>query len=274
MIHIIGDVHGHYTALVKLLHEQTELIDDDLNWVGGQETLCFVGDYVDRGNAGIAVIDLIMKLQSQAADAGVGGEVIALLGNHDVSILGAKRFGGDKRERVKRSFLDDWKRYGGQMSDLEKLTDDHIEWLMNLPAMAQFDDLILVHADSMLYTRYGDSIESVNAEIAGILRSDDLKKWDDLIEDFGEKFAFHKKGLFGKINEKSLENVETFRAMFSGLRIVHGHTPVYRMTNKAATSVTEPYIYNDGRCVNVDACFYSNGPGLVYSPVEEPIVYV
>ncbi len=272
MIHIIGDVHGHYTALVKLLHKQTDLIDGNLNWAGGQEILCFVGDYVDRGNAGIAVIDLIMKLQTQAADA--GGEVIALLGNHDVSILGAKHFAGAKREGVKRSYLDDWKRYGGQMSDLENLTAGHIDWLTNLPAMTRYDDLILVHADSMLYTRYGDSIEKVNVAIADILRGDDLKQWDDLIEDFGEKFAFHKKGLFGKLNEKSLENVETFRITFGGLRIVHGHTPIYRMLNKAAANVTEPYIYHDGRCVNVDACFYNNGPGFVYSPVEELIRYV
>ena len=87
---IIGDIHGHYKPLTQLLRFDGQIIDKDLRWNAGDATLCFMGDYFDRGPDGVSVVRLIMRLQREAEM--VGGRVIALLGNHEVALLGARRF--------------------------------------------------------------------------------------------------------------------------------------------------------------------------------------
>jgi hypothetical protein len=52
---------------------------------------------------------------------------------------------------------------------------------------------------------------------------------------------------------------------FGGKRLVHGHTPVPRVLGQAAETVTGPYVYCEGRCVNVDPGFYLGGHGFAYS---------
>src|SRR5437870_4994285 len=79
-IYVIGDVHGHLKKLIKLLQD-AHLIDEKHAWKAGTATLWFMGDFVDRGPDGIAVLDLVMRLQSEAA--AVGGTVASLLGNHE-----------------------------------------------------------------------------------------------------------------------------------------------------------------------------------------------
>src|SRR5690242_8301691 len=87
---IIGDVHGQLEKLIRLLRG-AGLVGKDLAWSGGGKRLWLLGDYVDRGPDGIGVLELVMRLQGEAARA--GGEVGALLGNHDVLLLSARRFG-------------------------------------------------------------------------------------------------------------------------------------------------------------------------------------
>jgi hypothetical protein len=77
----VGDVHGEYDKLITLL-TGTGMIDRDLNWIGGDSHLAFVGDMVDRGPGDRAVLDLVRRLQTEAEVA--GGRVHPLLGNHEV----------------------------------------------------------------------------------------------------------------------------------------------------------------------------------------------
>lgn len=77
----IGDVHGSYEKLVTLLRGM-ELIDDQLAWIGGQDHLVFCGDLIDRGQDDRPVLDLIIRLQNEAASQ--DGRVHVVLGNHDV----------------------------------------------------------------------------------------------------------------------------------------------------------------------------------------------
>jgi hypothetical protein len=86
----IGDVHGAYDQFVAIL-TRAKLVDAAQRWAGGRATLVQTGDYTDRGAKVRQVLDLLMALE-QSARRG-GGEVITLLGNHEVlNIIGDFRY--------------------------------------------------------------------------------------------------------------------------------------------------------------------------------------
>src|SRR5258708_26677640 len=67
-IYVIGDVHGQFEKLAQLLRD-TKLVGNTLSWTGGNATLWIMGDFFDRGPGGIAGVDLVMRLQEEAAAA-------------------------------------------------------------------------------------------------------------------------------------------------------------------------------------------------------------
>lgn len=77
----VGDVHGAYAEFVSIL-QRTGIIDNSLNWKGGRTTFVQTGDVLDRGPESRQALDLLMKLEGQAAQQ--DGKVVALLGNHEV----------------------------------------------------------------------------------------------------------------------------------------------------------------------------------------------
>jgi len=113
----IGDVHGAYDEFVEILKE-TKLIDNKLQWIGGNTHLVQTGDVLDRGTSDKKVMDLLMALEEQAGKA--GGRVHALTGNHEaMNIIGDLRYvsketyaayAGPKseemRERAYKEYLD------------------------------------------------------------------------------------------------------------------------------------------------------------------------
>jgi len=265
---IIGDIHGYYDNLVRVLKWDVHLIDEKLSWIGGDTTLCFLGDYCDRGPDGIGTFDLIMKLQQQASDA--GGKVIALLGNHDVMILAAHRFGYELTGNMSGSFMGSWKRFGGRIKDIENLTPTHIEWLTNLPAMSIVDERLLVHADSLFYAHYGNSIDEVNRSTAKMLKSDDATIIDIMLGYFGDRYAFTEYDWNGLQRANYTARAEKFLSIFGGKQIIHAHTPIFRMSDQIPELVTEALIYANGLCVNLDPGMYRGGPGFAHilSPLK------
>ena len=250
--YIVGDIHGHYSRLVALLLN-AGLIARDLTWTGRDATLCFVGDYVDRGPDGIKVIDYLISLQIQAELR--GGRVIALLGNHDALMMAAHRF-GDWNTPGSDSFLSFWSALGGQKSDIDGLTPEHIAWLTHLPGMVKIADSLIVHADARLYLNLGDTIDAVNAAFETALRSYDRARWSAFIRGFNEH-----RGFFGEARKiAALSMLESFGAD----QIVHGHTPIPGMVGAPPETVREPLIYHDGLCVGVDGGIYQGGPGFVW----------
>ena len=86
----VGDVHGDYEQFTAVL-ASAGLIDGNGNWTGGKTHLVQTGDVVDRGPDSRAVMDLLMKLEKQAAAA--GGAVHALIGNHEaMNVYGDLRY--------------------------------------------------------------------------------------------------------------------------------------------------------------------------------------
>jgi len=77
----IGDIHGAGDAFVRIL-QSAGLIDGSQRWSGGTATLVQTGDYLDRGSAVRPILDLLMRLETEAKAA--GGRVEVLLGNHEI----------------------------------------------------------------------------------------------------------------------------------------------------------------------------------------------
>jgi hypothetical protein len=81
----VGDIHGDYKAFIEIL-KGTGLLDDGINWTGGKAHLVQIGDVLDRGPDAKKILDLLMKLEKEAKEA--GGEAHMLIGNHEEMNIG------------------------------------------------------------------------------------------------------------------------------------------------------------------------------------------
>jgi len=119
---VIGDIHGCAHGLRQLL---SEVINTGC-------TLVFVGDLIDRGEEGGAVLSLVHDLHTDPEKWGLSA-VHVLRGNHEQMLLDAKRqvdrgiptIGGDYRL---------WRMNGGQLEDFEHAENYGLwGWLESLP---------------------------------------------------------------------------------------------------------------------------------------------
>ena len=86
----VADIHGAYEPMITGL-QKVGALDDSLDWSAGAAHLIVVGDIVDRGPASRPAMDLLMKLEQQAAAA--GGMVHVLIGNHEMmNLVGDMRY--------------------------------------------------------------------------------------------------------------------------------------------------------------------------------------
>ena len=77
----LGDIHGDFRTFRKLLND-AGLIDQQGHWSGGRQHLIQTGDIVDRGPDSRRALDLLMRLEQEAAAA--GGKVVVTMGNHEL----------------------------------------------------------------------------------------------------------------------------------------------------------------------------------------------
>ncbi len=253
----IGDIHGSLEPLLALLKREA-IIGATGTWSAGNSSLIFLGDYMDRGEDGIGVLDLIMRLEQEALEA--GGEVIALLGNHDVIMLEAYHFGeipvpSLSKHNQNITFKQMWlKNAGGQISDLERLETKHVQWLTARPAMHKIGNTLIMHADSIFYLEYGKDMQAINNNIREILENLQTQHLDLLEERFASRKAFM----------RHPEIAKAFAAQFDTTHIIHAHTTIFNILRVQPHQVIEPYMYADKVCINLDHALCYGGKGFVY----------
>jgi Calcineurin-like phosphoesterase. len=128
----VGDVHGDLNQFHTLLRE-AGVIDQRDRWSGGRTHLVQVGDVPDRGPDTRKIMDLLMRLESQARKA--GGNVHALIGNHE-----AMNLYGDLRYVTSEEF--DAFRTGASEQVREAFFEQHVEELKRNPpaqGLPEFD---------------------------------------------------------------------------------------------------------------------------------------
>lgn len=150
-IYAIGDIHGRYDLLRRLLdrigeHAQALPPTESLH-------LVFLGDLVDRGPQSAQVVEFLYDLEQRT------DQVIVLMGNHEEAMIQA--VDGDS------TVLQRWLRVGGAETlesyglrlptpadDLRQYTrylqaslpGAQMRWLRNLPLTAQSGDYFFCHA--------------------------------------------------------------------------------------------------------------------------------
>ncbi|MEU2420430.1 metallophosphoesterase [Streptomyces sp. NPDC007851] len=262
-LYVVGDVHGYLDELLTALREQG-LIDADGRWCAGTARLWFLGDFTDRGPDGIGVIDLVMRLSAEAAAA--GGYCKALMGNHELLLLGAKRFGDTPVQSGAgtATFQAAWLLNGGQKTDMDRLQDHHLQWMARLDAVEEVDGYLLVHSDTTAYLDYGDSIEAVNDTIRETITRNDADEVWDLFRKFTKRFSFRDEG--------GADAVRSLLDTYGGTRIVHGHSPIPYLLGEVGSEDDEeatrpvvegPHVYADGLAIAMDGGVTMAGKLLV-----------
>ncbi|OIJ69297.1 metallophosphoesterase [Streptomyces mangrovisoli] len=260
---VVGDVHGYLDELLAALREQG-LVDEAGQWCAGTARLWFLGDFTDRGPDGIGVIDLVMRLSAEAAAA--GGYCKALMGNHELLLLGAKRFADTpvNSGAGTATFQAAWLLNGGQKTDMDRLQDHHLQWMARLDAVEEVDGHLLVHSDTTAYLDYGDSIEAVNDTIHDTLTRNDADEVWDLFRKFTKRFSFRDEG--------GADAVRSLLDTYGGTRIVHGHSPIPYLLSEsgpeegdetASPVIDGPHVYADGLAIAMDGGVTMAGKLLV-----------
>lgn len=259
-LHVIGDVHGFLAQATAALRT-AGLVDDQDRWCGGDARLWFLGDLTDRGPDGIGVIDLVRRLQQEAAAA--GGEVGCVIGNHDLLLLGS-RFVPESPVTEQRTIIQVWALNGGQEVDLSGLDDSRADWLASLPAVALVDDHLLIHADTMAYLEFGETIDEINETV-----------WAFVKERDPQTFGAQSRLLFRRFDfldpDHGVDNARRLLATLGGTQIVHGHSTIPETFGVSPSSVDGPMIYADGLVMATDTGLALGAPCVVVAlPITQP----
>lgn len=133
---VIGDLHGCPDELERLL--------DAVGPVSG-DTLCFLGDYVDRGPSSSAVVRRLIQLKDQ------GPRCVFLKGNHEDMFLAYLGYAGRHGDAFLfnggETTVVDYRIQGLRGRDAaERIPPPHLDFLLNLRSQAQFAGFLCVHA--------------------------------------------------------------------------------------------------------------------------------
>lgn len=135
----IGDIHGEFDLLIELM--------DKIQFDSKEDTLVFLGDYIDRGKQSKQVVEYVSSLRSLYPN-----RVILLKGNHEdlaTSLIENKNL-STEQERKRQESYDIWafnggwntvESYFGEYLCKEKL----IPFIDTLQLSYETDDFIFVH---------------------------------------------------------------------------------------------------------------------------------
>jgi serine/threonine protein phosphatase 1 len=162
---VIGDVHGCYYTLIKLI----EKLPDDAN-------IIFVGDLCDKGNFSKEVIEFVME-----------NDYACVKGNHEH--LFEKYILNAVQNNIHSPWSSD-KRYGG-MQCIQSYNNDtdtikkHLAWIKTLPMYIEVEDYFITHGFALPYYEYKDDQSYYNDFLLNrYYEGDDVPK-SEIINVFG-----------------------------------------------------------------------------------------
>jgi serine/threonine protein phosphatase 1 len=131
----IGDIHG--------CNDRLKLLLDGIGIDPREDTLIFLGDYLDRGPDARGVIDTLLGLQQSCAN------LICLQGNHESMFLNYYLRGQDEELFLFNSGRYTLDSYGLTLADVRAgigYPEHHLNFLLSLPLFYETDKFLFVHA--------------------------------------------------------------------------------------------------------------------------------
>lgn len=156
-IMVVGDVHGEFDTMKKLLVEN-EVINTKEEWLFGKNHLVFVGDIFDRGNKVTEALYFIKRISQKAIEN--GGRVHLLLGNHEVMVLmNDSRYISAKYKNLSKRLLTNYYNFFAEETELGR-------WLRTLNSVLKINDKLFVHGGlSYDVVRKNLSLNQINEDI-------------------------------------------------------------------------------------------------------------
>ena len=137
---IIGDIHGEYPALIKLLTELGYGELDDI-WQHEERKVIFLGDFIDRGKYQREVLAVVRPMIENKY-------ALAVMGNHEFNAIafftedgkgGYLRQRNEKNRGQHKAFLMAYEKDPEEWQNI-------IGWFRSLPLWLDLDDIRIVHA--------------------------------------------------------------------------------------------------------------------------------
>jgi len=132
MYYIIGDIHGNFRALIGLFRKIMKDFDT------ANDTMIFLGDYIDRGDFSFETIDFLIKISKDI-------NTVFLKGNHEdmfQSYINAGYLGDIFLYNGGKNTIASYKRNAGSVA----LPESHKFFFDKLALLYECDDFIAVHA--------------------------------------------------------------------------------------------------------------------------------
>ncbi len=150
----VGDVHGDFDRFAQLLRD-AGLIDSAQHWIGASAHLVQTGDVLDRWPDSKKAMDLLMRIEKEAAQA--GGGVHALIGNHEaMNMLGDLRYVHDGEIAS----------HGGKEAFVKAMSPSgtYGAWILSHSCVIRINDVLFLHGGiSPEYATH--SIETINRTV-------------------------------------------------------------------------------------------------------------
>jgi len=137
-IFAVGDVHGDYDRLMRLLRTAGIIEPGREAWIAGRAILVLTGDLIDKGPHSVEVLRLAISLRDAAARQ--GGQVVILMGNHEAEFL------ADPTAQKSQEFADDLRGAGLAPREVAACRGDIGQLLCSLPFGARVRDWFFSHA--------------------------------------------------------------------------------------------------------------------------------
>jgi hypothetical protein len=221
---VVADTHGEYETLVATLRAH-KVVDGQLKWKFARGHLVVLGDVFDRGPNHLEIFWLLYKLETEAARAGGGVDLV--LGNHETMVLrGDLRYLHAKYAETAALL--------GQTSYSELFDKDTLlgQWLRSKAAMIKVNEYLCLHAGvsrALVDSRL--SLAEVNATVRDVLNGEDEGAVAELV--MGNFGPLWYRGYFpgqDRFPTAPSGDVDMALATFGARRMLVGHTIVDTIT--------------------------------------------
>ncbi len=172
-IDIVGDVHGNYSKLIKLLNKLGYRKQNGFK--NQKRNIVFIGDIIDRGNENLKTLGLIKFLYEMEI-------ALIVLGNHEYNAICYHREGDNDflRSHNSKNFLS----HKETLLEIKDKNDEwlkYIEWFMQFPLYLEVKNLRLVHAcwdDDMIQWLRDRNIYSIDNNMVFLKNSVNKQRFE------------------------------------------------------------------------------------------------